>query len=118
MKNKEKQKQAKRISRQRKTRKKIRATTTRPRLSVFRSHKHIYVQVIDDPKGMTLVSASDQEIKGKKSKKELARAVGELIAKKCLAKDIKVVVFDKGQYQYHGRIAILAAAARQGGLIF
>jgi large subunit ribosomal protein L18 len=99
---------------------KIANTTERLRLSVFRSSKHIYVQLIDDSIGKTLVSASDFEIekKEKQNKTEIAKAVGELIAKKI--KEIKIyeVVFDKGPYLYHGRIKSLAEGARSQGLKF
>jgi large subunit ribosomal protein L18 len=87
---------------------------------VFRSHQHIYGQIIDDQKGRTLVSASDQELKGKLTgtKSDRAGAVGELLAKKAKKKKIREVMFDRGQYQYHGRIKALAEAARKGGLKF
>ena len=93
----------------------------RARLSVFRSGKHIYVQVIDDAKGATLASAStlDKELKGKKATGiEAAKAVGTLIAKR--AKDAKIgpVVFDRGGYLFHGRVKALADAAREAGLAF
>jgi len=99
---------------------KISKITKRLRLSIFRSIKHICVQLIDDNSSRTLVSASDFEIKKKvkKNKTEIAKEVGELIAKK--AKEIKVdkVVFDKGPYLYHGRVKSLAEGARGGGLKF
>lgn len=95
----------------------------RARFSVYRSNAHIYAQIIDDTKSITLISAStiDQEIKGsivKTSDVEAARKVGELIAKRAVAANIKQVVFDKGGYVYHGRIKALADAARSGGLEF
>lgn len=89
----------------------------RPRLSVFRSGQHIYAQIIDDLKGATLVAESDLGIKSG-TKKERAEKVGEGIAKKALAKKISKVVFDRGGFLYHGRIAALAAGARKGGLEF
>lgn len=89
-------------------RSKIRKLSSRPRLSVFRSNKLIYAQIIDDTKGVTVASA-----KGKDSNK-----VGEEIAKKSLTKKVKDVVFDKGEYRYHGRVRVLADAARKGGLNF
>lgn len=103
--------------------KKIIGTAERPRLSVFRSAKHIYVQVIDDDKHRTLASVSNQAKKGAKKGKqgnniESAKYIGEEIAKICLKAGIKKVVFDRGRYLYHGRIAALAAAARAGGLEF
>ena len=94
----------------------------RPRLSVFKSLKHIYAQIIDDEKGKTLVSASEQELSksarstGKKIEK--AEEIGKLIAKKALEKKIEKVVFDRGSFRYHGRIKALAEGARQGGLKF
>jgi len=99
---------------------KIRGTTERPRLSVFRSLNHIYVQAIDDEKGITVASASTKELKSKNARNNVASAkkVGEEIAKLCIAKGVKKVVFDRGTYLYHGRIAALAEAARAGGLEF
>jgi large subunit ribosomal protein L18 len=104
-------------------RRKVEGTALRPRLNVFRSSKHIYAQVIDDTKGVTLVSAStvDPELKGKieyGGNVEAAAKVGELIAKRALEKGIKAVVFDRGGYLYHGRVAALAEAAREAGLEF
>ena len=95
----------------------------RPRLSVFRSSKHIYAQVIDDQKGETLASASSMEKTQREGAKtganiEAAKAVGKLIAERALQKGIKDVVFDRGSYLYHGRIKALADAAREGGLNF
>lgn len=107
-----------RIRRQRRIRVKIRGTAERPRLSVFRSLKHLYVQLIDDETGKTLVSAKDDEIKGGLKKSEIALAVGKLLAQKAQAKNIKTVVFDCGGYKYHGRIKAVADGAREGGLKF
>ena len=92
----------------------------RPRLSVFRSSKNIYAQVIDDVAGNTLVAASslDKEIEGNGGNKTAARAVGKLVAERCKAKGIDTVVFDRGGYLYHGRVAELAEGAREGGLEF
>lgn len=95
----------------------------RPRLSVFRSLKHIYAQIVDDSKGVTLAAAStlDPEIRGAmkdKKKAEAGMLVGELIAKRAQAKGVKQVVFDRGGYLYHGRIKVLADAARKAGLQF
>lgn len=92
------------------------AAADRPRLAVFRSSAHIYAQIIDDLKSVTLVAESDLKIKG--TKKEKASMVGENIAKKALSKKIKKVVFDRGGMRYHGRIAALAQGARKGGLEF
>lgn len=97
--------------------------SARPRLSVFRSVKHTYAQIVDDAKGMTLVAAStlDPELrdalKGKK-RTETGNLVGDLIAKRALAKGITQVVFDRGGYLYHGRVKALADAARKAGLQF
>ena len=101
-------------------RRKISGTAERPRLCVFRSNSNIYVQVIDDVAGNTLVSAStlDKEIKTKHSNKEAAKELGALIAKKAKAKKIEEVVFDRGGYIYHGVVKELAEAAREGGLKF
>jgi large subunit ribosomal protein L18 len=93
----------------------------RPRLSVFRSGKHIYAQVIDDLKGVTVAAASslDETLKVKTgANKDAASAVGKLIAERAIAAGVKAVVFDRGGYQYHGRVAALASAAREGGLSF
>jgi large subunit ribosomal protein L18 len=93
----------------------------RPRLSVFRSSKHIYAQVIDDVKGVTLVSAStkEKESTGKTGANiEAAKTVGKRIAERATAKGVKEVQFDRGAYLYHGRIKALAEAAREGGLKF
>ena len=95
----------------------------RIRLSVFRSGKHIYAQLIDDTKGTTLAAAStvDKELKGKlktTSTVEAAKAVGELIAKRAKAAKVEQVVFDRGGFIYHGRVKALADAAREGGLNF
>ena len=100
-----------------------RAASGRPRLSVFRSSKHIYAQVIDDRKGETLAAASSMEKDMRGSLKtgadiEAAKAVGKLVAERASAKGIKDVVFDRGGYIFHGRIKALADAAREGGLNF
>lgn len=86
------------------------------RLSVFRSSQHIYAQIIDDVKQQTLVFASDAKLKG--TKKEKAYQVGLALAKKAAAKKIKEVVFDRGKFLYHGRVAEVAKGAREGGLKF
>jgi large subunit ribosomal protein L18 len=91
----------------------------RPRLSVFRSAKNIYAQVIDDARGVTLAHASTLEAKGQKgADKDAAAKVGALIAKRALDKGVKDVVFDRGGYLYHGRVKALADAAREAGLNF
>ena len=99
-------------------RKKISGTPERPRLSVFRSNKEIYCQLIDDINGVTLASASSQHIEGAddKNKSEQAKAVGMLIAERSKEKSIEHVVFDRSGYLYHGRIKALADGAREGGL--
>ena len=101
--------------------KRLTGTTARPRLSVFRSNKEIYAQVIDDQKGTTIIAASsrDKELAGKKGNKiEQAKLVGEAIAKKATAAGVTAVVFDRGGYLYHGRVKALADAAREAGLQF
>ncbi|MDN5293875.1 MAG: large subunit ribosomal protein [Eubacteriales bacterium] len=112
-----------RARRHRRVRKKIFGTPERPRLTVYKSLKHIYAQIIDDTKGHTLVAASTLEPELRNSLKshkdmEAARRVGELIAKKALAKGIDKVVFDRSGYIYHGRVKALADAAREAGLKF
>jgi large subunit ribosomal protein L18 len=129
------------VRRKRKVRGKIFGTKETPRLTVFRSRKFIYAQVIDDENGKTIVSASDkevseksdkgktavkkEEIKDNKNKREIkspkmekARMVGETLAKKALKKKVKMVKFDKSGYKYHGRVKALADGAREGGLQF
>lgn len=109
-----------RARRHARVRRKISGTAERPRLCVYRSNTNLYVQVIDDVAGTTLVSAStlDKEVKTKYANKEAAKEVGALIAKRALEKNIKDVVFDRGGYIYHGVIKELADAARNGGLNF
>ena len=109
-----------RLKRHWRLRKNINGTAERPRLNVFRSLNNIYAQVIDDVAGNTLVSASslDKEIEGNGGNKTAARAVGKLVAERCKAKGIDTVVFDRGGYLYHGRVAELAEGAREGGLEF
>ena len=109
-----------RVIRHKRVRTKISGTPERPRLSVFRSNKGIYVQVIDDVNAKTLVSAStlDKEVKTKASNIEAAKEVGDLIAKRAIKAGIKTVVFDRGGYIYHGKIKALAEAAREAGLEF
>lgn len=101
-------------------RRKISGTAERPRLCVYRSNTNLYVQIIDDVAGNTLVAAStlDKEIKTKHANKEAAKEVGALIAKRALDKKIESVVFDRGGYIYHGVVKELAEAAREGGLKF
>ena len=106
--------------RQSRTRHRLTTHGTRPRLSVFRSGKHIYAQVIDDAQAVTVASAStnEKEAKGKGYNVEAASDVGKKIAERSIAKGIKQVMFDRGGYIYHGRIKALADAAREGGLEF
>ena len=112
-----------RVIRHARVRKKISGTPEMPRLSVYRSNKSIYAQIIDDPKGVTLVSAStlDPAIKGQLDdvdKKGAAKLVGKLIGERALNAGLKDVVFDRGGYLYTGRVAELAAGAREAGLNF
>lgn len=104
-------------------RKKLSGTAGRPRLSVFRSLNHIYAQVVDDERGHTLTSASslDPEVRrpgARKSKGETAKLVGGLLARRATEQGVTSVVFDRAGYQYHGRVRVLAEAAREGGLLF
>jgi large subunit ribosomal protein L18 len=104
-------------------RKRIRGTPERPRLSVVRSHKHISAQIVDDLAGQTLAAASslDKKLSGKLKSggnQTAAEAVGKAIAERATAAGIKAVCFDRGPYRYHGRVAALAKAAREGGLNF
>jgi large subunit ribosomal protein L18 len=104
-------------------RNKLRGTADRPRMSVFRSHKHIYCQVIDDLDGKTIAAAStrDTDLRGQLrygGNKDAAQAIGKAVAEKALAAGVKTVRFDRGSCQYHGRVAALADAAREAGLQF
>lgn len=102
----------------------IMGTPECPRLSVFRSAKHIYAQLIDDVKGITLISANDSELPKKNEtgdrtgKVAIAFIIGKILAEKSLEKGIKKVVFDRGGFKYHGRVKALAEGAREGGLEF
>jgi large subunit ribosomal protein L18 len=95
---------------------KVAGTPERPRLVVFRSHKHIYAQIVDDAGQRTLMSVSDGAMKGKKAEK--STAVGKLVAEKAKAAGITKVVFDRAGYRYHGRVKAVADGAREGGLEF
>ncbi len=110
------------LERRKKIHRKIRATiagtSEKPRMSVFRSNKQIYVQIIDDVNGSTLVAASSKDIKDAGSKSDVSKAVGKAIAEKASSKGISDVVFDRGGFLYHGRIKALADAAREAGLKF
>jgi large subunit ribosomal protein L18 len=117
------EKRSARLKRQARVRKKIRGTTARPRLNVFKSSRHIYAQLIDDTAGKTLVAAStllDEVSSGLKytGNIEAARKVGAQVAKLALAKEITAVVFDRNGFLYHGRVKALAEAARENGLTF
>ncbi|QJA05725.1 50S ribosomal protein L18 [Thermosulfurimonas marina] len=116
-----------RLRRKRRVRKKVFGTPERPRLSVYRSVKHIYAQIIDDTRGHTLVAASSlspeirarwEELKKEGGKTAVARAVGELLGKRAVEAGIKKVVFDRGGFKYHGRVKALAEGARAAGLEF
>jgi len=115
---KEKIKNEKKDRRHARVRAKIKGTAKRPRLSVFRSNKGMYLQLIDDNKNRTLVSVRSQELKTKGVKTEISLELGKLIAKKAKAKKISKVVFDRGGYKYHGRVKAVADGAREGGLQF
>jgi len=111
---------AQRKKRHKRVRGKIAGTPERPRLNVFRSEKHIYAQIIDDSKGVTLCSASslEKDFKGSGSNKEGAQKVGKQVAERAKKSGIENVVFDRGGYIYHGRVKELAEAARESGLKF
>jgi len=114
--------QRRRLRRMYRVRNKLKRVSTRPRLSVFRSHKHIYAQIIDDTQGRTLAAASTVEkdirdmVGGYGGNIQAATVVGRIIAERALAAGIRQVVFDRGPYKYHGRVAALADAARDAGL--
>ena len=112
---------AQRQRRQRRVRKKVTGTTSRPRLSVFRPNRHISAQIIDDENGRTVAAASTSEVELRSattSNKEAAGKVGSLLAERAKAAGIDSVVFDRGGNKYHGRVAALADAARDAGLKF
>jgi len=115
------QKQVVRFKRKRRIRAKVEGSSERPRLSVFRSNRNMFVQLVDDIKGHTLVSVSslEEEFKGKsRGSIDGAKMIGNLVAKRALAKNISQIVFDRSGYLYHGRIQALAEAAREAGLKF
>ncbi|MFH1350383.1 MAG: 50S ribosomal protein L18 [Pseudomonadota bacterium] len=113
-----------RMKRKRRVRKKIQGTNEKPRLSVYRSSKHIYAQIIDDTLARTLVDASSVskdiqlQVQGKGGNRKGASIIGEAIAKRALDKGIRKVVFDRNGFLYHGRIKALAESAREHGLVF
>lgn len=111
----------KRLTRKKRIRKKIFGTVERPRMSVFRSHYHIYVQMIDDATGQTIISASTKDKRFKApegNKRTVAKHVGLFVAALCKEANITSVIFDRNGYVYHGRIQALADGAREGGLNF
>ena len=118
MRNKQKEEQFKAQQRQKRVRQKFSGTATKPRLSVFRSARHLYLQLIDDAKGETLAAAKDAEVKKKVKPIAMAQEVGKLLAEKAQQKGIKQAVFDRGQYRYHGRVKAAADGAREAGLEF
>jgi large subunit ribosomal protein L18 len=112
-----------RLARKNRIRRKLSGTTERPRLTVYKSLKHIYAQVIDDATGNTIaqVGSNSKEFKkgsGEMKKAEMSKKIGEAIAKACLAKKVEQVVFDRNGFPYHGRIAAVADGAREAGLKF
>ena len=116
-----KEKQALRLRRHRRVRKRVTGTADRPRLAVFRSNKHIAAQVIDDVSGRTLVAASsvEKDLKGSAGgNRDTAKKVGQLLGERAKAAGVTKVVFDRGGFLYHGRVAALADAAREAGLEF
>ena len=118
------QKISQRVRRKKHVRKKVVGTPTKPRLTVFRSNKNIYAQIIDDSAGRTLVASSTREsavakgLKGSAGNCAAAGSIGKVLAEKAVEKGIKQVVFDRNGYAYHGRVKELAEAARKGGLEF
>jgi len=118
MKNIEKTKRENREKRHKKVRAKVFGNEKIPRLNLYRSNKGLFIQLIDDQVGVTLASVSDKEIKKSKNKTDAAKEAGKLIAEKAKKIDIKKVVFDRGGFQYHGRVKAIADGAREGGLEF
>ena len=116
-------KQEKKIRRHKRVRAKVSGTADIPRLCIFRSNQHIYAQLIDDEKGVTILAEQDKEMKKadageRKGKIAVAYAVGKFIAEKALEKKIKKIVFDRAGHKYHGRVKALAEGARDAGLVF
>ena len=108
----------KQIRRHARVRSQISGTAERPRFSVFRSNKGLFLQLIDDLSGTTLVSVSNKDAKTKGTKTDLSFELGKLIAEQAKAKKISAVVFDRSSYKYHGRVKAVADGAREGGLVF
>ncbi len=106
------------LRRQRRIRTELSGTSARPRLNVSKSNTSLYLQIIDDSKGITLASAHSREIKGKMKKSEVAFALGKLVAEKAQAAKVTTVVFDRGGNRYTGRVKAAADGAREGGLTF
>ncbi len=113
-----KEKRKARIKRHNRVRAKISGTKEMPRLSVYRSNKSFFVQLIDDNEGNTLISVGPKEVAKAKTKTDAAKEAGKLIAKKAIEKKISKVVFDRGGYKYHGRVKAIAEGAKEGGLKF
>lgn len=112
-------KRTKRIIRHARVRARIKGTAERPRVSVFKSNKHVFVQFIDDEKGKTILSSQiDSSKKGKGTKTEKAGTIGNELVEKAKEKGIKEIVFDRGGFKYHGRVKAVAEALRKGGLKF
>jgi large subunit ribosomal protein L18 len=112
-----------RIRRHHRVRKKVKGTSAKPRLSVYRSLSHIHAQIIDDVSGSTIAAASDLDAEGKtqasgKQKTEVAKVIGQILAQRAKERGVKEVVFDRGGYKYHGRVKALADGAREAGLAF
>lgn len=109
-----------RARRHRRVRKKVRGTAERPRLSVFRSSRHVYAQVIDDVGGRTIASAStmEKDVRGAAATVDTAKAVGKRVGERAKAAGVERVVFDRGSFRYHGRVAGIADGAREAGLEF
>lgn len=111
-------KQQRRQKIRRRIRKNLMGTASRPRISVYRSNKEIYAQLINDVDGVTIASASSREVDTEGAKKDVATEVGKLIAERAKQNDVDTVTFDRGGYLYHGRVKALADGAREGGLKF
>ncbi len=113
-----KTRRAARLTRHRRLRRRLSGTGERPRLNVFRSARFTYAQVIDDASGRTIAAASSRELpKGESRKSDAAKQVGKMVAERAKAKGVSAVVFDRGGYQYHGRVKALADGAREEGLV-
>lgn len=113
-----KMKRLKAALRERRVRARTRGTAIKPRVTVARTLKHLYAQVINDAASRTLAAASDRDVKIKGKPVEIAKEVGKILAERAKAKGVSEVVFDRGRYRYHGRVAALADGAREGGLNF